>query len=113
MLDHIVVKEERPPCADHEADDKDALEKATHVSNPIKEAINVSIKAIEREVELPCGLDVDSVPILVRSTHGLLYRENLLHVLSQSTELVMSVLQMQICHHYFVHLFFSNLRVDG
>ena len=93
--------------------DDQAFAETTEITDPIKDAVNVSVYSVEGQVELKCDLHVDVVWELVRPTEQVCVSKYPPIVLGQLTELVIRILKSQVCQLHFVNDFFAQLGVHG
>ena len=97
MLDHevlelVVIRESE----DYGEEYEETFPKSTNVTDPVKYAVNVTIYAIQVQIELICHLQVHTVRKLVWTDQLESIAENLTIIFSQRAELIVVVLEAQI-----------------
>ena len=113
MLDHevlelVVIRESE----DYGEEYEETFPKSTNVTDPVKYAVNVTIYAIQVQIELICHLQVYAVGELVWTHQLHSIAENLTIIFSQRAELVVVVLEAQIGQLDLVDDLLAHLRID-
>ena len=85
---------------------------ATNVTNPVQNAVYVTIYSVKRKIELKGDLHVNVVWKFVRPRQLISIGEDSSPIFSQIAELVDGVLELNFRQLDLVDYFFANLRVD-
>ena len=69
------------------------LVEAAHITDPVQNAIHITVYPVERQIEFEGYLQVDSIREFVRPTEAVRLREHALFVLCDVAELEVRVLE--------------------
>ena len=81
-------------CKSGWKNDYETFHKASDISNPVKEAVYITIDSVKCQIELPANHELHAILYLIWATHCILASKDLHLILGQGTELKIVVLQV-------------------